>query len=46
MNDQATIKCQFCGDSCGESICYTCEEAIIETIEVNEYEFTKEGILA
>lgn len=27
MKDKATIlQCQFCGDSCGESICYTCQE--------------------
>jgi hypothetical protein len=25
-NGEQVVKCQFCGDSCGESICYNCQD--------------------
>lgn len=30
MNITEVLKCQFCGDSCGEEVCYNCQETADE----------------
>lgn len=26
MNTTEVLECQFCGDSCGEEVCYSCQD--------------------
>lgn len=31
------IQCEYCGDSCGQSVCYNCEDIIYSDYDLDEY---------
>lgn len=37
MNTTKELECQFCGDSCGEEVCYSCQETA-DSLGVDTYE--------
>jgi recombinational DNA repair protein RecR len=37
---ESIIQCNFCGDSCGESVCYSCEDTAYDMgVDLNEVMF-------